>query len=134
MSFFNLRLVLVRQSSMAPTYQDGMLIVAQCYRPGDPLPERGDVVTFYPDPAEQTLYIKRVIGLPGDELYADNDSLWINGSFVDYMPGTGSWIVDVPDDCVFCLGDNRAVSYDSRMLGPIPIEQIYKKILSFPSS
>jgi len=48
-------------------------------------PQRGDVAVFY-SPADGLRLVKRVIGLPGDEIEARGDRLWINGVPVDYEP------------------------------------------------
>lgn len=113
---------------MAPIYCDGDVILMRQFDAGE-IPNRGDVVTFHPYEGNATLFLKRVIGLPGDELLAKDDVLTVNGQFVDAIPGTGDWIADVPDGYVFCLGDNRTISNDSRYIGCIAIDQLYAKIL-----
>ena len=84
-------------------------------------PKRGDIVIFrYPDDETQ-LFIKRVIGEPGDTVLIQDGKVYINGSdtpldepyfngqpFGDYGP------VSVPEDFYFMLGDNRNNSADSR--------------------
>lgn len=67
-------------------------------------PERGDVVIFhYPDDEEE-LYVKRVIGLPGEEDYLKEE----------WTVATGPYLFEVPDDCYLVLGDNRNDSWDAR--------------------
>lgn len=90
------------------------------YEIGDP--KRGDIVIFeYPDnPSE--LYIKRVIGLPGEKVTIKGDKIYINDSETplveDYVKEpwgeAGELVYEVPDGCYFMLGDNRNNSKDSR--------------------
>lgn len=88
-------------------------------------PQRGDIVIFrYPDDEEQ-LFIKRVIGLPGDTVTLEGGAVYINGEKLDesaYLPadvltepgysGISSYVV--PQNAYFCLGDNRTNSQDAR--------------------
>lgn len=82
-------------------------------------PQRGDIVTFiYPDDGE-TLYLKRVMGLPGETIQGIGGVIYIDGeplekdftqeiSYDNFGPYT------VPKDCFFMMGDNRNDSWDSR--------------------
>lgn len=89
------------------------------YLVSDPVPERGDVVTFRSDELGKVL-VKRVIGLPGDEISFRDGYVYINGQQLEeaYLPAQGVTVSDntfkVPEGCVFFLGDNRTGSFDSR--------------------
>ena len=75
-------------------------------------PERGDVVIFhYPDDEEE-LYVKRVIGLPGEEVRIEDGKIYIDGE--EWTVATGPYLFEVPDDCYLVLGDNRNDSWDAR--------------------
>lgn len=103
-------------------------------------PERFDLIVFHA--TEDDDYIKRVIGLPGDVIYYQNDTLYINDEPIaepflqsrvaEY--GWGNYTADfaipepIPLGHVFVMGDNRPNSLDSRRLGPISMEQIVGKV------
>ena len=88
-------------------------------------PKRFDIAVFkYPDApdGENVLYVKRIIGLPGEKIDIKNGKVYINDSdvalkddFVNGDPGNGSYgPYFVPEDSYFMLGDNRNNSLDSR--------------------
>ncbi len=82
-------------------------------------PERGDIIMFkYPDDESQ-IFIKRIIGVPGDTAEIKDDQLYINSELIEegYIaePMMGNYgPYDVPDDSYFVMGDNRNVSDDAR--------------------
>ncbi|MEI3048193.1 MAG: signal peptidase I [Roseburia inulinivorans] len=86
-------------------------------------PERGDIVVFrYPDD-ESEIYVKRVIGLPGDTIDIEDGKIYINGSAEplqeDYLKeewtvATGPYTFEVPEGSYFMMGDNRNDSWDAR--------------------
>lgn len=80
--------------------------------------KRGDVLVFYFAPENQ-LFIKRVIGLPGETVKVDDDGVvYVNGTKLDepYVKNKdkkpGNFIV--PKDSYLFMGDNRANSFDGR--------------------
>ncbi len=115
--------------SMVPTFRGGewVLVNRLAYRFGR-MPQRGDIVVFHPNNGSQEDYIKRVIGLPGDEILIQNGTIFINNrplreSYVTERPRySGYW--RVPEGHVFVLGDNRNHSTDSHTLGPVPMDRI----------
>jgi len=137
----------VRQISMENTFHNGdyLLVSKQAYRMSDP--KRGDVVIFKSDvDAKKTLfsrydkqlYIKRVIGLPGDEIAIKDGHIILNGEQLDepYMNGRTEpftypgpeMTVTVPDGMYYLLGDNREHSTDSRYFGFIEKDRIIGKV------
>jgi signal peptidase I len=92
-------------------------------------PDRGDVIVFrYPPNPEAIPYIKRVIGLPGDQIHIADGKVYINGQltiepFLDETTNRGGdWTV--PARQLFVMGDNRNNSSDSRSWGFVPLENI----------
>ena len=111
----------IPSESMENTIMTGDRIFGNrlAYVLGDP--ERYDIVIFrYPDDESQ-LFIKRVIGLPGEtveiidgKVYIDGSDTPLDDSFTPEIP-TGSYgPYTVPEGCYFMLGDNRNNSKDSR--------------------
>ena len=104
------------------------------YRSKDP--ERFDIVIFrYPDD-ETELYIKRIIGLPGETVKIVDGKVYINGSseplddsFCAERP-TGSYgPIKVPENCYFMMGDNRDNSNDSRAWGTVKKSKLIAKAI-----
>ena len=105
-------------------------------------PKRGDIIFFAYPRNEANTYVKRIIGCPGDTFEIANGAVYINGSteplseaytngqktkidgeFIEAAEGK----IVVPDNCYFCLGDNRGISVDSREWGYVTRDEIYAK-------
>ena len=121
-----LKPTIVKQRSMEPNFytNDYVLVSRQSYKLLQGNPELGDVVIFetdmQTDSGEGKLLIKRVIGVPGDVVSIADGKVTVNGEEIDdsytkdqFTSGEVTDLV-VPQDSYFCLGDNRAVSVDSR--------------------
>ncbi|WP_071393855.1 signal peptidase I [Bacillus tuaregi] len=135
----------VEGESMMPTLQDGNKLVVNKigYQIGEL--HRFDVIVFHANESED--YVKRVIGLPGDEIKYLDDQLFINGKKYEepYLEKyrqqtfggrlTGNFTLyeltgqqSVPEDMIFVLGDNRLGSRDSREFGFVSVEQVVGKV------
>ena len=149
--FFLVRLVVlnfrVDGESMLPNLDDGQMLLVNRnayqyfdingnrYYPFDP-PERGDVIVFDPPTGSDKPYIKRVIGLPGDEVTFGDGNVFIDGEPLpeDYIKDrtrcgarSDNCDVVVPEGYVYVLGDHRSNSSDSRVFGPVPVGNIVGK-------
>ncbi len=96
-------------------------------------PSHGDVVVFRWPRDERQYFVKRVIGLPGDEIRIREGEVRRNGELLDepYVErASGESIVErvVPEGHYYALGDNRAESDDSRRWGSVPEENIVGKV------
>lgn len=84
----------------------------------------------------KTMYVKRVIALPGEHVKIEKKAVYINGEKIDepYVNPEASsngktMEFVVPEGYVWCMGDNRGHSSDSRYYGAFPIEKIEGRIL-----
>ncbi len=113
------------QHSMEPTLMPGdrVLVDKRIYRWSEP--QRGDVVVFRYPPDPTRMFLKRIVGLPGDHVEVRRGRLYLNGSEVREFYVKGVPLGDygsetTPPDAFFVLGDNRNNSEDSRAFGSIP--------------
>ena len=142
----------VQGASMEPTFEDGQYLIVNelGYKKTDlkfatvnPFRdiERSDVVIFrYPNNPKQ-FFIKRVIGLPGEEVEIRKGKVYIHNEAnpkgfeleEDYLGdkvvtmGDGSY--KVQDSEYFVMGDNRSHSSDSRSWGSVGADDIIGKVL-----
>ncbi len=110
--------ITVASGSMEPTVMTGdKRFLVDCvfgYKP-----ERGDIIGFT---MGEEVWLKRVIGLPGDLVEIYGGKVHINGEELEesylqprlFTDHGNSKVYTVPDGCLFVLGDNRTNSYDSR--------------------
>ena len=110
--------VRVAGTSMRGTLTDGdiALVTRFDYLNGR-MPKRGDVVECR-FPGRSDTYIKRVVGLPGEDVHFSGGQLTVNGVVIaePYVSSpTEDYEVRLGEDEYLVLGDNRAESYDSRM-------------------
>ena len=125
--------VRIAGTSMNNTLLSGdlALVTRFDYR-GGRAPDFGDIVECR-FPGREDTYIKRVMGLPGDEIAISNGFFYRNGASVS-EPYVSSYAEDyavtLGEDQYLLLGDNRAESYDSRMadIGPVGASAFIGKV------
>ncbi len=111
----------VPSGSMENTVMTGDRLIANRLSYTFSEPKRFDIVVFkFPDD-ESKLYIKRIIGMPGDTVEIKNNEIYINGSteplddsFIKEPMNTMNAVYQVPEGHYFMMGDNRNNSSDSR--------------------
>ncbi|MHC5372399.1 signal peptidase I [Enterococcus sp. LJL120] len=120
---------IVHGESMEPTLLSDEIV--QITSHGEP--ERFDVVVLHPPTDEEETYIKRVIGLPGENVYYADGQLYINALPVGdtFSTITNNFsleelfgIEEIPANYYLVLGDNREISLDSRIFGLVSQEEI----------
>lgn len=126
---FVIQAFFIPSGSMEPTLlvNDRILVNKFIYFFRDPKP--GEIIVFNAPPAAQSGdkdFIKRVVGVPGDRLCVHDGALYRNGQRVleEYIaePPTYTWpnpggCIEVPDNCLVVMGDNRNDSNDSHRWG-----------------
>lgn len=155
--------VRVQQNSMENTLLTNEQLVVDKLSYNFAEPKKGDIIIFHENKekgtiAEDTLdmvdniisifnnnndsiekddrLIKRVIGIPGDEIDIKDGHLYLNGKKLEESYVKGETIsrefklpIKVPENRLFVLGDNRMISKDSRMFGLIDYKQVEGKAI-----
>ena len=148
----------VQQKSMEDTLHNNEKLVVDklSYNFNDP--KRGDIIIFLKDEEKGSIleegyryikeiislnnitdnrirYVKRVIGIPGDEINIKSGAVYVNGEKLEesYIKGeTYGRDIDFPlivgENELFVLGDNREVSQDSRDFGTIKVNQVEGRV------
>lgn len=144
--FFFFSPIVVDGPSMQPTLDDRDRMIVNKFVYNVREPERFEIIVFHA--SEQSDYIKRVIGLPGEHVSYENEKLYIDGEEIEepfkdrlednqahYME-TDPFILEmlpggyasIPEGYVLVLGDNRNNSTDSRTFGLVDIDSIVGKV------
>jgi signal peptidase I len=138
--FFFVYLLIMRPhkidgESMMPNYQNAEYLLTEKVTYYLNKPQRGDVVVLRPPMvvSEGDEFIKRIVGLPGEQIKVQGGRVYINDKLLDepyigsdVMTNGGTYLTDgvnftVPDAQYFLMGDNREHSSDSRYWGPVPL-------------
>ncbi|MDP4001339.1 MAG: signal peptidase I [bacterium] len=146
--YFLFQPFVVSGSSMEPNFSNGQYLIIDEITYRFRQPQRGEVLVIrFPEDRKQ-FFIKRIIGLPGEQIKIDNGRVTVsntdnpNGIVVDetYLPNQGLTfphstslvggknILSLQDDEYFMLGDNRLASSDSRDWGILNEEDIVGKV------
>jgi len=126
----------IKGESMEPNFHNNEYLLTDkvTYRLSEP--QRGDVIVFKAPPDYKEEFIKRIIGLPGDEVSLKEGKVYINGNELKetYLPSNqitspGRYmledkVVTIPEGKYLVFGDNRGHSLDSRAFGPIEFNKI----------
>lgn len=144
--YFVVQPFFVEGESMQPSYEDGdyLLVDKISYLIGDP--HRGEVIVFrFPNDPEK-VFIKRIVGLPGETIVVEHGGVSIyNGENPNGLKLSEQYLVEETTNSTrttlgegeyFVMGDNRDASYDSRGWGPLKERFIIGKVFlrAWPAS
>jgi signal peptidase I, bacterial type len=112
--------------SMEPALLTGdHILVTRIVRSLGGAPGRGDVVVFRLDGDGDDLFVKRVVGVPGDRIEIRGSNVFVNGKALEenylaqHVDNGSLPSFTMPAGRYFLLGDNREHSLDSRSFGPV---------------
>ena len=121
----------VRGDSMSPTLKDGQNVII--FKSNKSI-KRNDIVFIHSDKLDEDI-VKRVVAVENDVVEIKGTDVYVNSEKLDdsytashsdeqYIKPTV-----IPEGCVYVLGDNRDDSTDSRVLGPIDVEDVFAKVI-----
>ncbi len=131
----------IPSKSMEPLLTPGDYISVSNLAYSDNVPKRNDVIVFYrkriKNSETKVQYIKRIVGIEGDNIQLQNGKLFVNKTLVNeiYVSASNNKtpyslnmsLLTVPQNHVFVMGDNRDKSADSRIYGSIAVNEIIAK-------
>lgn len=120
----------VEGRSMYPTLHDNDKLIL--WKLGDI--ERNDIVVFDSHDMENNKYVKRVVGIAGDEIVVKDSVVTVNGevleeTYINEPSFSGDISLTVPQGEIFVLGDNRNHSNDSRVFGTVKLDDVDGKMI-----
>lgn len=108
--------------SMEPRIDSGEYVIINTLAYRLAPPRRGEIVAFRHERSAPSVYLKRIIGMPGDRVKIVRGAVFVNGNALDegyvrFRDSRSAGTVVVPPHAYYMLGDNRANSDDSRAWG-----------------
>jgi len=123
--YFLIQPFFVKGASMEPNFLDGDYLIVDEISYRFETPRRGEVIIFRHPLEPSQFFIKRVVGLPGENVEVKDGKVYINGSelnetkYLQNIETVGNVEVKLDKDEYFVLGDNRDASSDSRKWGEV---------------
>lgn len=121
----------VRGASMEPNFYNFEYLIIDELSYRFHTPARGDVVVLRNPHRTSQFFIKRIVGLPGDQVEIKERKVFIDGEKLDesayiepVVETFGNVLVTLGEDEYFLLGDNRNESLDSRVFGAVTSDEL----------
>lgn len=119
---------------MAPFVEDGQYVLIEGITYRFAVPRRADIVVFRSIETPSHCFIKRIVGLPGEQITLVDGDVFVNGKlwYEPYVIDKGhvTWGPRLVEEAHYCLlGDNRRRSNDSLYWGMLPLENIVGKVI-----
>lgn len=131
--YFIVTITVVEGNSMSPTFYDGDIILINRLTYRLRSPERKDIISFEFPGAINQKFVKRIIGLPNEQLNIRDGKVFINSNSIEELYITNrsddSLSYNLDDNEYFVMGDQRGYSLDSRTWGSLPKEYIMGKVM-----
>lgn len=127
-------------TSMSPTIklEDKIIVDRRAYRKSDP--QRGDIVVFLPPHDRKKWYVKRIVGMPEENLEIKDGAIYVNDEKINspnianvFYYNQGDYAkegkkINIPANKYYVLGDNSISSLDSRFWGSVSMDDIMGKV------
>jgi signal peptidase I len=129
-----LRTPQVSGPSMSPHIESGEYVVVNTLSYRLSAPQRGEIIAFRHERSAPLVFLKRIVGLPGEHVRIDRGQVFVNGvplsePYLVFRDDRSTAEITVPPGAYYVLGDNRRDSDDSRDWGSVPGDQIVGRAL-----
>jgi signal peptidase I len=128
---FVIKPYVIPSPSMEPTLMEGDRVLVNRLVYHFRVPKIGDIIVFHPPGGVSSdPFIKRVVAVGGDTVSVHDGVLWVNGQaqqepfLMEHPIVEDSPEVKIPSGYVWAMGDNRNNSGDSRVFGPVKLDEI----------
>jgi signal peptidase I len=130
---FSVQSFKVEGESMEPSFHNNEYLIVDKLTYHFRSPARGDVIVFHSPQSDGVLLIKRIIGLPGENVEIKGGELYINGYQLQEKPDFPpipypDYSVTVPRGQYWVIGDNRSNTTGSHIFGPVPRHNIVGRV------
>ena len=119
---------------MEPTLKDNQIVLVNKLPYHFRKPVRGEIIVFRTTQNPPLYFLKRVVGLEGEQIEFKNGRLYVNGKLLNepYVVFNDNWNIGpirVKKNCVFVVGDNRAMPEKFHLFTQVSLKNIIGKVV-----